>query len=100
MRGSWSFKKYEIKVLKWTPEFTADHEPPVNLVWISFHHLPIHLFQKGTLMSLVSLIGRPLQIDAATKSLSRPSVARVCVEVNLLCNLPKRVWIGHGDNGF
>ena len=57
-------------------------------------------FSKGPLMSLASLIGSPIRIDAATKSLSRPSIARVCVEVNLLCNLPKRVWIGHGDNGF
>lgn len=89
-----------MKILKWTPDFTADHEPPVAPVWISFNHLPIHLFQKGPLMSLASLLGRPLRIDAATRTLSRPSVARVCVEVNLLRHLPNRIWIGHGDSGF
>ena len=100
MRGSWSFKKHIMKVLKWTIDFTADHEPPVSPVSVSFNHLPIHLFQKGPLMSLTALIGRPLVIDAVTRSLSRPSVARVCIEVNFLRNLPKRVWIGNGESGF
>ena len=51
-------------------------------------------------MSLAALIGRLLRIDAATHSLARPSVAWVCVEVNLLRSLPKRIWIGQGDGGF
>lgn len=32
--------------------------------------------------------------------LSRPSVARVCVEVDLLKDLPKRIWLGVDDSGF
>ena len=35
-------------------------------------------------------------MDAATTSLARPSVARVCVEIDLLQPLPKWVWIGVG----
>lgn len=100
MRGSWSFKKHVMKVLKWTPDFTSDHEPPVAPIWVSFNHLPIHLFQQGPLLSVASLIGRPLKIDAAIRSLARPSVARVCIEVNLLHPLPKRIWIGQGASGF
>lgn len=100
MHGSWSFKKHVLKVLKWSPDFTADHEPPVAPVWIYFNHLPIHLFQKGPLMFLASLLGRPLRIDTATHTLSLPSVARVCVELNLLRHLPNCIWIGHGDSGI
>lgn len=51
-------------------------------------------------MSLASLTGRPIKIDAATRSLSRLSVACVYIEVNLLSSLPKRIWIGQGESGF
>lgn len=36
----------------------------------------------------------PLFMDSATTSLSRPSVAHVCVEIDLLKPLLKRVWVG------
>ena len=38
--------------------------------------------------------------NSMTAALSRPSVARVCVEVDLLKDLPSRIWVqlgkGHG----
>ena len=37
-------------------------------------------------------------MDSATIALSPPSVARVCVEIDLLNPLPKRVWVGVGTN--
>lgn len=100
LRGSWNFKQHVMKVLKWSPNFKPDQEPPISPVWLSFNHLPLHLFQKIPLLSLASLIGRPLKVDAATQSLVRPSVARVCVEVNLLQPSSRRIWIGQVDEGF
>lgn len=100
MHGTWSFKKHIMKISKWTLHFSPAHEPPFSPVWISFHNLPIYLFQKVPLLSLASLIGRLLKVDAATQNLSRPSVAHICVEVDLLKDLPKRLWIGQGDSGF
>ena len=44
-------------------------------------------------------MGKPLFVDAATASGLRPSVARVCVEVDLLKAFPGRIWIGNGDYG-
>ena len=44
IRGSWTFKKHIMKVLKWTPDFTVEHEPPVVPIWVSFTHLPVYLF--------------------------------------------------------
>lgn len=99
-RGSWNFKQHVKKVLKWSPNFKPDQEPPIAPVWLSFNHLSLHLFQKKPLLSLTSLIGRPLKIDAETQPLVRPSVACVCVEVNLLRPLLRRIWIGQGDDGF
>lgn len=82
------------------PDFCLDPKPPIVPVWVSFEHFSIHLFQKSPLLSLADLIGKPLKVNAATQSLSRPSVARVCVEINLLKPLAKRIWIGQGDSGF
>lgn len=61
----------------------------------------MHLFNKQCLFHIVSCLGNPLFIDAATLSLFWPNVARVCVEVNLLQSLPPRVWVDTGEGaGF
>lgn len=55
--------------------------------------------KKRCLFSIGQLIGSPLTLDMATTNLSRPSVARLCmeVEVNLLTKLPKHIWLVCGD---
>ena len=62
--------------------------------------MPVHFFSKGPLFSIARLIGEPIKLDASTASLTRPSVARFCVEVNLQEELPENVWIGNGHPGF
>ncbi|PHU22038.1 hypothetical protein BC332_07145 [Capsicum chinense] len=59
-------------------------ETSVVMAWISFPTLPPHYFVKETLFSLSSVVGKPLQVDLATKNKTRPSCARVKVEVDLL----------------
>ncbi|VFQ66127.1 unnamed protein product [Cuscuta campestris] len=59
--------------------------------------LPIHLFDSLALYSIANFIGKPLKTDAATASLSRPSVARICVEVDTSKELPHGVWIHLGQ---
>mgnify|MGYP001560426426 CR=1 FL=1 len=44
-------------------------------------------------------MGRPLQVDAATTDLKRPSVARVLVELDVAVPPVKRVWIGDENVG-
>ncbi|XP_027171591.1 uncharacterized protein LOC113771176 [Coffea eugenioides] len=90
-----------MKLFKWTPSFHVDREPSVVPVWVSLPKLPIHLFNRECLFQIVATLGVPLYVDAATAALSRPSVARVCVEVDLLKPLVSRVWIGNGgQEGF
>ncbi|KAF8399803.1 hypothetical protein HHK36_015674 [Tetracentron sinense] len=65
-------------------------------------HLPnllIHLFNDSSLRSFGSIIGKVLKLDDPTKVCSRPSMARVCIEVDLLKNNPERFWLGIGDHG-
>ncbi|VFQ69265.1 unnamed protein product [Cuscuta campestris] len=74
-------------------DFDPSVESPLVPVWVGLEGLPIHLFDKPTLFSIAKLFGSPLQTDAATVNLSRPNVARVCVEVKLTKELPKTIWI-------
>lgn len=90
-----------MRLFKWTVDFQLSVEPVVIPTWIGLEGLSIHLFNKGSLFSIANLIGKAMKIDEPTANLTRPSVARICIEVNHLKNLPKRIWIGTGSNsGF
>lgn len=57
--------------------------------------------QQELFFTIANLIGKLMKIDELTANLSRPSVARICLEIDLLKPLPKRIWIGTGSNtGF
>lgn len=101
-RGMWQIGRYPMRVFHWTLDFHVHHESFLAPIWISLPFLPIHFFDKHSLMSIVSMVGRPLFVDAATTLMSRPSVARVCVEMDMLRSTPSRVWVGMaGDSaGF
>ncbi|PHU18672.1 hypothetical protein BC332_14367 [Capsicum chinense] len=51
-------------------------ETSVAMAWISFPTLPPHYFVKEALFSLASSVGKPLQVDLATKNKMPPSCAR------------------------
>ncbi|KAH0723014.1 hypothetical protein KY290_005682 [Solanum tuberosum] len=46
------------------------------------------------MFSLAATVGKPLQVDMATRNQTRPSCARVKMEVDLLGEFPKRIKIG------
>ncbi|XP_027156573.1 uncharacterized protein LOC113757588 [Coffea eugenioides] len=100
-RRVWYVASAPMRVFKWTPGFHVDRESPIVPLWFQLPKLPLHFFHKEVLFQIMSCVGVPLLVDAATLAVSRPSVARVCVEVDLLRTLPSRVWIGNGDSaGF
>lgn len=47
---------------------------------------------------LVKLVGNPLHVYLATQNCTRPSCAKVNVEVNLLAKLPQRIKIVEEDD--
>lgn len=57
-------------------------------------------FGKPSLFSIASTIGVPLKIDVARAALSRPNVARVCIDLDISVALPDRIWIGVSRGGF
>ncbi|XP_071922584.1 uncharacterized protein [Coffea arabica] len=100
-RNIWYVQDVSMRIFKWSTDFHVDRESSVVPVWFSLPKLPIHLFHKECLFSIVACLGWPLCVDTATAMGSRPSVARVCVEVDLQRELPERVWISVGDRmGF
>ncbi|KAG9444332.1 hypothetical protein H6P81_015672 [Aristolochia fimbriata] len=101
-RKRWFIKGSLMKVFKWSPFFrTADgEEPSLAAVWVSFPSLPVVLFQEEFLFDIAALVGKALTMDGATRNMTRTNVARVCVEIDLLKELPKRLWIRIGKRGF
>ncbi|WMV20831.1 hypothetical protein MTR67_014216 [Solanum verrucosum] len=74
--------------------FDPEEETTTAIAWISFPGLPPNFFVKEAIFSLAAAVGKPLQVDMATKNQTRPSCARVKVEVDLLGEFPKRINIG------
>ncbi|KAL0318116.1 UNVERIFIED_CONTAM: hypothetical protein Scaly_2863800 [Sesamum calycinum] len=87
-------------VLKWNPEFWAAEESPIAPVWVSLPGLSIHLFDKTTLFSIVRLLGLPLKLDETTTKKTRPSVARICVELDLTKKRICEICIGRDSKGI
>lgn len=97
----WYIGDFPMRVFKWTPDFHVQRESSLVPIWFNFPKLPIHFFNSQALGFLASLFGTPLRLDAATKALKRPSVARIQVEIDVTKPPPSRVWIGTGENqGF
>ncbi|KAK6158941.1 hypothetical protein DH2020_006255 [Rehmannia glutinosa] len=80
----WSLGDCPMRVFKWTPSFNPRTEAPLAPVWIRLPGLPIHFFDHNALFAISNIIGTPLQVDSLTASRSRLSMARVCIELDLL----------------
>ncbi|WMV15119.1 hypothetical protein MTR67_008504 [Solanum verrucosum] len=84
---------YPMRTLKWDPLFNPEEETSIAIAWISFPSLPPNFFGKEAMFSLAAAVGKPLQVDMATQNKTRPSCARVKVEVDLMGEFPKRINI-------
>ncbi|KAI0530613.1 hypothetical protein KFK09_000158 [Dendrobium nobile] len=46
------------------------------------------------------MFGRPLKVDNSTSVGSRPSLARVLVEIDITKDLPDKIWLGSENSGY
>ncbi|XP_027118705.1 uncharacterized protein [Coffea arabica] len=100
-RGIWQLGRFPMRVFRWTRDFHVQKESSLAPVWVTLPALPVHFFDKHSLFSILSPVGKPLFLDAATAAGTRPSVARVCVEVDLVKPICSRVWVAvEGETGF
>lgn len=95
-RGAYYLKardgyQYQMRPLIYDSKFKIDKETTMALAWISFPNLLPTFFVKVCLFSLAAAVGTPFHLDMATINKTRPSCARVKVQIDLLAKLPKRV---------
>lgn len=69
-------------------------------VWMGLPNPPLFLFDKIPLFSLAKIIGMPMCMDTPTTKLSRsrPNLAKVCVQADLLKKLPSKIWVTCGES--
>ncbi|KAH0644842.1 hypothetical protein KY284_032726 [Solanum tuberosum] len=82
---------YSMRPLIYDAKFKVDEETTQAMAWISFPDLKPTYFVKEALFSLATAVGKPLQLDMATINKTRPSCARVKVQVDILGEFPKFV---------
>nr|XP_033516045.1 uncharacterized protein LOC117280437 [Nicotiana tomentosiformis] len=88
---------YQYRLRPWTLFFNPKEETTRAWVWISLPGLPPDLFTKTALLSIDSAVGKPMAIDKATHDKSRPSTARVKVELDMLDKNSNRVRLQYLD---
>ncbi|KAL0911782.1 hypothetical protein M5K25_019946 [Dendrobium thyrsiflorum] len=89
-----------MKLTKWSPLVDVGVESPIILIWVSFPNLCPYMFSPCILFGLGSIFGRLLKVDNATSVGSRPSVARVLVELAITKTYPNKVWLGPKKLGY
>ncbi|KAJ6912006.1 hypothetical protein NC652_022324 [Populus alba x Populus x berolinensis] len=62
-------------------------------VWVKFPNLPLQSWSLKCLSKIASVLGKPVQSDMLTHTMSKLSYARLLVEVNLLSDLPYSIDI-------
>nr|GMC82593.1 uncharacterized protein LOC109164037 [Ipomoea batatas] len=99
--------KCPMRIFRWTPEFDTRFETSLALVWVLLPNLKAHCFYIPCIKQIVKPIGRFLHVDADTAKFSRPNVAKVKVEVDLMKPLRQKIFIrlgskipGREDFGF
>lgn len=90
---------YLMRTFKWESMFKHEEETYIAVAWISFSSLPSNFFCQEALFSLAAAVGKPLQVDIATKNKTRPSCARTKVDVDLMGEFPKQIKIGIKKDG-
>lgn len=62
-------------------------------VWVKFLNLPLKCWSTKCLSKITSMLGKPIQSDKLTSTMSRLSYAKVLVELDLLDDLSNSIEI-------
>ncbi|KAF6164988.1 hypothetical protein GIB67_005357 [Kingdonia uniflora] len=95
IRESRQIKGFFFKLFRWSIHFDPLKESPITPVWIQFLGLKLCFQNNGILKQLAGLMGKYLDTDSATLNLSRPSTARVCIEVDLSTDLLQKLYLSN-----
>ena len=82
--GPWRVFGSYLMVQAWNPEFNPlRDEITTTPVWVRLSNIPVTLYHRPILMSIVRGLGKPIKVDLTTLNYERARFARVCVEVDL-----------------
>ncbi|XP_012841289.1 PREDICTED: uncharacterized protein LOC105961601 [Erythranthe guttata] len=73
-----------MRVFKYTPGFNLKNETSIAPVWVNVPGVPPYMYNREAIFFLASSIGNPLEFDDFTADRKKISVARFCVEIDLL----------------
>ncbi|KAG5585572.1 hypothetical protein H5410_046006, partial [Solanum commersonii] len=82
---------YTMRHLIYDAKFKVEEETTHAMAWISFLNLKPTFFVSESIFPLPTAVGKPLHLDMATINKTRPSCARVNVQVDLLVVFSKFV---------
>ncbi|KAI0516225.1 hypothetical protein KFK09_008897 [Dendrobium nobile] len=89
-----------MKVVKWSPNLDVEVDSPIVPIWVSFPYLRPRLFSPHILFGLDSLFGRTLKSDITAALVSRPSFARIFVELDVTKKYPDIILVGSPNTGY
>lgn len=84
-------KEHHIRIFPWSIGFNVNEETTKAVVWISLPNLPTKLFAMKALLSIASVVGKPIAIDKSTQTKSHHSTAIVTVILDLMDKLPDKL---------
>ncbi|KAH0658164.1 hypothetical protein KY289_026912 [Solanum tuberosum] len=85
---------FQIWLQKWTPNFKPEEDIPIVPVWVLSPGLPFHMHNWNYGKQIIKEVEKPIKLDKATKTMTRPSMAKARVEIDLLKPLVHNVWVG------
>ncbi|VFQ85160.1 unnamed protein product [Cuscuta campestris] len=97
---------HKLNLTNTSDDFNTETETAIAPVWVLLPGLPIHFFDMAALALVCKPLGKILGIDPTTMNKSRPHVARVRVEMDLMAPLIHKLFIGTStvvgkeDEGF
>ncbi|WMV47683.1 hypothetical protein MTR67_041068 [Solanum verrucosum] len=72
-----------MKIMKWSTTFKPNSDHSLAPVWVNLPDLKWHLFEWDAICRILEPIGTPLLLDKATLTKTRPTIAKVRVEIDL-----------------
>ncbi|KAL9661238.1 hypothetical protein QQ045_026060 [Rhodiola kirilowii] len=88
------------RLFRWSADYNPKKEPTTVTKWIRFPGLPMEMFDRAIIKSIVSSFAYFLDCDARTKEMDSLNFARACVELDVTKTVPSSVLINlPGGNG-
>ncbi|CAM8917057.1 unnamed protein product [Rhodiola kirilowii] len=89
------------RLFRWSADYNPKKESPTVTKWIRFPDMPMEMFDRAILRSIVSSFAVFLDCDDRTKEMDSLNFARTCVELDVTKAIPSSVWINlPNDKGF